>query len=67
MLPPALSLLKDRLEEKGIQRSVYQDRLLDELRFLDQNRDIRTLIERKEFRELPMIVSGPGRCPCCGS
>ena len=67
MLPPVLSLLKNRLEEKGWRnRSEHQNLLLEELKILDQSYEVKTLIERREFRA-PMIVSGSGPCPCCGS
>ena len=70
MLPPALASLKKKLEETmSGEPSLYEVHLFDELSFLDQNRDIGSLIERSGIARHPAIVTYDNSdvCKHCGA
>ena len=69
MLPPRLKAIYDDLLEKGERRrSTGEEELFEELRFIQQSRQIQRYLEKEgDYLKEHRVVSGPGRCPCCGS
>nr|WP_299422661.1 hypothetical protein [uncultured Emticicia sp.] len=67
MLPEQLNKLKDSLIKKGsTTRSTVEDKLLDELVFLDKNITINEPIEKGGLTENFKSYGGTATCPNCG-